>query len=419
MGGRVLSKIPRLRSAAVLAGLVGCAALGACDLVLGIPDRTLDPHLVCADGACACGPGFADCDGKLANGCEAALQEDQANCGACGHDCQNGTCAAGACACHAKFADCDGKPENGCEASIVTDAANCGACGHDCLGAPCEGGHCQPIQLGMHKFVNTVQIAGGSLYLGVCLEDSPVLRMPLAGGAATPAATVAGAVASGVCAYSLAIAGDTLFWNETDHTGATSIVTNPLGQVTTPTLIAADAAAYLMAATPAFAYWNDGKAMALERVAATGGTVEMLYPMQVQALATDDANAYFSDGSGVFAVPHTGTAVTTLSPTEAVFAIAVSGSTLYLGGNPGVFSVPVTGGPAKTLSKTGAPGGLVVDATGIYFSDYGSDTINSMPLEGGAATVLASGQMLSTGPIASDALAVYYIANSQLFKIAK
>ncbi len=54
----------------------------------------------CANDACAftCAAGFADCNLNPADGCEAKLAEDPANCGICGRVCAAGTtCKAGAC----------------------------------------------------------------------------------------------------------------------------------------------------------------------------------------------------------------------------------------------------------------------------------------------------------------------------------
>jgi hypothetical protein len=53
----------------------------------------------CLAGVCvlACTPGFMDCDGDPTNGCEAALDSDTNNCGACGVVCQKGPCSKGTC----------------------------------------------------------------------------------------------------------------------------------------------------------------------------------------------------------------------------------------------------------------------------------------------------------------------------------
>lgn len=46
----------------------------------------------------SCKKGFADCDGKISNGCETDLMKDNDNCGACGNICPSlEVCAAGVC----------------------------------------------------------------------------------------------------------------------------------------------------------------------------------------------------------------------------------------------------------------------------------------------------------------------------------
>ncbi|HSS40077.1 MAG TPA: hypothetical protein VLT58_15020 [Polyangia bacterium] len=59
-----------------------------------VPDgrdcRLPNSHGVCQGGVCgapACEPGFGDCDGVAANGCEQDLTADLSNCGACGNVC--------------------------------------------------------------------------------------------------------------------------------------------------------------------------------------------------------------------------------------------------------------------------------------------------------------------------------------------
>ncbi|MEZ4406094.1 MAG: hypothetical protein R3A52_06435 [Polyangiales bacterium] len=174
----------------------GC---GACGRACALPNASA----ACTGGACvigACNPGFADCDGMPANGCEVDTRTDNANCGTCRTVCTAGQvcsgsvcgttcapglatcpsvggappfcantnvdpanwwmcgrvcalpsvasngCAAGACTvvtCNAGTGNCDGVAANGCETNLQTSGANCGACGRACAlpnaSASCAG----------------------------------------------------------------------------------------------------------------------------------------------------------------------------------------------------------------------------------------------------------------------------------------
>jgi len=169
---------------------------GACDNVCDLPN--VDQH-DCVASACtivSCDANYDDCDTTDANGCEADLQVDRANCGACGTACgANEICTGGACqgcpagevvcgnecidtdtnpahcgacdaacdlpnvathgcvggactvvACDAGFGDCDADASNGCEVDLNTTAAHCGACANACAaGESCCGGSCTDL----------------------------------------------------------------------------------------------------------------------------------------------------------------------------------------------------------------------------------------------------------------------------------
>lgn len=115
---------------------------------------------VCESGACRgqCQPGFMDCNSDPSDACEANVWGIE-NCGGCGIDCvddlhyseETATCnqptpsSPHQCggACQPKFGDCDADPANGCEADLRVDLANCGACGNVCAeGLRCENEQC-------------------------------------------------------------------------------------------------------------------------------------------------------------------------------------------------------------------------------------------------------------------------------------
>ncbi len=57
------------------------------------------PNTTCVDRQCRCDPGFTDCNGSAADGCEAPLDRDPSNCGMCGKACVGSlpACEAGRC----------------------------------------------------------------------------------------------------------------------------------------------------------------------------------------------------------------------------------------------------------------------------------------------------------------------------------
>lgn len=99
-----------------------------------------------ADGDCCFGNSSKCCG----NAC-AATATDPNNCGGCGKACPivanakapicvNGTCPV---QCLPGFANCDGKSANGCETNLTVDPSHCGACGHPCpANSRCQQGVC-------------------------------------------------------------------------------------------------------------------------------------------------------------------------------------------------------------------------------------------------------------------------------------
>jgi hypothetical protein len=124
---------------------------GGCGIACGMRPNTTGS--VCMGGACSitgCVPGFANCNGNPADGCETNVQSNPTNCGGCGVVCvapnAAPACTMGTCviaACNVGFANCDGNQANGCEVNLQTDINNCGTCGHHCMMA-CVGGACNP-----------------------------------------------------------------------------------------------------------------------------------------------------------------------------------------------------------------------------------------------------------------------------------
>jgi len=96
----------------------------------------------CVSGICeieSCKPGFRDCNNNKSDGCEINITNDLLNCGDCNVQClldnADSICSNSECkikACKPGFADCNGKVEDGCEINVMTDSDNCGDCGKRC-----------------------------------------------------------------------------------------------------------------------------------------------------------------------------------------------------------------------------------------------------------------------------------------------
>lgn len=123
-----------------------CLADGVTETVVNCADRQ-----VCGpSGRCVpvvCEPGVASCDAAGArrvcnpDGLGYAPSPCPALPGAPSSRCEAGACQP---VCEAGRGDCDGSAANGCEASLMTDRANCGRCGAACPGSrACAAGVCE------------------------------------------------------------------------------------------------------------------------------------------------------------------------------------------------------------------------------------------------------------------------------------
>ncbi|MBI5535713.1 MAG: hypothetical protein HY898_23480 [Deltaproteobacteria bacterium] len=125
---------------------------GFCKNSCAFPNATAK----CVNSACQidqCNPGYGNCDGSQANGCETSTAGSTLHCGSCGHACSAGAnasvaCVSGGCVqvCNGGFGNCDGNDGNGCEADLVHSAQHCGLCTISCQAAHgtagCANGHC-------------------------------------------------------------------------------------------------------------------------------------------------------------------------------------------------------------------------------------------------------------------------------------
>jgi serine/threonine protein kinase len=127
----------------------GCAAVGCAGC--NVANATPRCNQIGRCDIAICHPGFQDCDGDGANGCETSVRTDPDHCGDCGRKCPPLAHAQRGCGdvctiwrCAAGFRDCDGQVGDGCEIDVLNDRRNCGHCGLACgSGQKCRRGVCE------------------------------------------------------------------------------------------------------------------------------------------------------------------------------------------------------------------------------------------------------------------------------------
>jgi hypothetical protein len=384
-------------------------SLGACDKILAIPDRKLDPHLLCADGSCQCAAGFMSCDGTDDNGCETDVTQPN-NCGGCNVVCNNAACTGSGCQCNAGYQDCDGSPANGCETFVEGDAANCASCGHSCLGGECRGGLCQAVVLAKGISPWDMGLGAQDVYF---TTDTGLSRVPKTGGAVEE--MVAQQSGGGL----LAVGPDAVYWSDYPVVHATPF---DLSQPTTKfaDLVAPD---WRMTLCGGSVCWLESQnAMPrLVRVPLMGGMVTGIPVSQYETgIVTDKSRAYWATVAGdLVAMDHDKTSVNTLATNVLAYGVAVNASNVYFNDDQGIYAVPLAGGKPLPVLMTDEAEYLVADDKYVFFSSWATGAIQRVPVGGGEVVSLFPGSANFVYVIAIDDQAVYWASDGGIMRVAK
>ncbi len=266
---------------------------------------------------------------------------------------------------------------------FVTDPKNCGSCGHDCLGAGCVASTCEPFVIASGIASWHVRVDATHVYLADPTSGQ-IKRVPKHGGSVE----VLASSQSGL--YEFVTDGDWVYFQT---------------------------------------------ASGVARVRKVGGSVEVLSSRgNIGFIALDATYVYWSDGvSGPLASLQLNRAkkdgseptvlATGLYGTE---AIAPSGDEVFFGenltaGKESIRRVKIDGTGDTKLTSIGARR-LVVDDSRIYFLNFNSNLVRSIPRDGGAITELGGRAVVTVGDIASDESALYWTAAADdggVYRIAK
>ncbi len=373
-----------------LLGASACVSL-SCDRVLGIPERSLDARIQCADGQCVCVGDFGDCDGNI---------------------------------------------DNGCETDTRSAKAHCGACGHDCLGGACTDGHCQPVAVpSLESGVSSFALKDGILYASVNEPDDPAGFKRLDMREPTPVLLVTPPIANFPYGPQIHVGLKALIL--CDHVSVQSL---SLETWAIKPLFESQDILDGCAAGGGAAWWtsesmvNDQFVSSLSRVREDGAGGVMTIDAGLSnawglTLVADEHGLYLwndetgvlmrhpPDGSSSVPVPNT--------PSSGGTVLASDAKNIYLGAyddtDNALFAVPRDGGDPVHLGKIGDQiSNGTADARYVYLGDYVRATISRVPIAGGEEEVIAAGQDLQgQHPIYVDERAVYWLGGDAVWRVAK
>ncbi len=403
----------------------------ACNLANAVPG--------CTNGSCtiaACNPGFADCNGNPADGCEINTTNDPSHCSSCTLVCPpTEVCQSSMCTCSAGLTFC---PTNNMCTNLQTDGSNCGTCGHSCQGGGCSGGMCQPVILGsVAGNGQGIAVDATSVYFTVNLPPN-VYKCPLTGCGGSPAIIFAQGASADQLHYSPSMNWIFVADPNGGHefaitpTGATIWVDgfpiNPHGQ-------AEDATYVYFGESGA----NNGQIDKVQKSSNSFiGTIGTGLGGYVWHVAYDPGttnvfgaiNGAGSPSKVVQCPSAIGGACISQGTFGTCLDVAVGGGRVFYtdwgstASNAGLYSASTSGLTGPMVMATGtnyqATSAVTTDATKVYFG--GSGNVYSCAFAGcpgGVGTILASG-FSTMRAMTNDSVAVYWIDdNGTVAKVAK
>ena len=377
------------------------------------------------------GPGDAS-----ASTCDADTQTAIDDCGSCGNRCPvraNGVpeCVAGACStkCNPGFGDCDGNPANGCETSTREDAEHCGACGRSCGGSACTSGKCAPTKLvtgitGLY----TISTDGAHVYWS-SETDGGVYRCAVTGCSA-PEKVGSGNERS----YFLAVDNTNVYWNNNSTNGQTApgrvffapknggltdvLTTAPHASAQNPTQV-------IHGGTDVFWSSNEGtiwripKDKSTEPVALTKiqNSGSLAFAGDTLYIGSSEANAVFSCAVKGCTTPPPPLAT---GQTKAG-GIATDGTTVFWATTTDLVSYALDNKAGAVKRAPIAGGGrVVVEGNDLFWTEVTTGKVFTMPKTGNTPTQIAQSQPDLYG-IAADTKYVYWASRGEgaIYKLAR
>lgn len=250
-------------------------------------------------------------------------------------------------------------------------------------------------------------------------SDGNVMSVPIAGGEPTVLASAQG------FPFGIAVDATNVYWIRTSAS-AGMVMSAPIAGGTPRVLAANQRDPMRITVDGESLYWTRQSAGSVVRMPKHGGTVMEIATQQgsVTAIAVGGRAVYWAafGDEALRWLPEDGEIATIATNAHAV-SLSVVGTTVYwadvLLHDDGAAIYRLDEGRARIeLARSPSPSAAVADQRHVYWSDFDAGAILRVPIEGGEATVIATGQV---GPaeIAIDANSVYWINADSIMKLAK
>jgi len=385
-------------------GATFCAEVASDDDNCGTCGNACGHGSLCQSGACVCS--LTTCGSDCVD-----TTSDVSHCGGCNSACSvpgpneipictNSQCSA---TCVAPWADCDSNPSNGCEANLQSDGSNCGACGRACVGGgTCANGTCPTLVYAHGNQLGALAVDATRVYWADRSATGSILAAPTGGGSAVT-------VAADNQATVLAVDGSRIVWLHLNDEIDSELLSGG-----SPTTLATTSAIQAIALSQGTVFYATLPYMF--RVPEDGSTGSVTMGVGGSALAVDDANVYFNASGNIDLF-----SVTTQNGFPQTFAASTTAGVLTLdathvywvqGFTVDVVSQPKNGNAATTLAANQTvSSNLATDGTSIYWATP-SGNVERLPVGGGTPVAIASGQPFQfvTITVAVDAARVYWSA---------
>jgi hypothetical protein len=405
-----------LAGLALIALLVAGAA--ACQGILGISDRVLDPDLTDGGGIEA-STGDVVVDTNVAD--SGAGDSSVKDSGMAGETSVDGGCG-----------------------DLQTSGTNCGRCGHDCLGGACDAGVCQPVALttsnGTNRQPTDIAVDDASVYWAEPYSNGTVYKADKNGNNAIVMFDQTAASGHVTFPFHLTVDSNSIYVADYGGYVLSCAISGCGGNPNTlGTLNAGNSNPIYLALGGAYVYAsdNDGNVWRMPRDGgASPSSVAMYSPVLPDSggsqsvpfeLAVDTTAVYFTNGDGtVQKAPLDGGALQQLGagPVQTAGGIALGNGVVYFTQNvdPGgtVNSLTTAGGGTLNVIQGGQhqPFSIAADANNLYWVTEGSNpdlhdgTVMMCPLTNCTNPIKLAGAQLDPVGIAVDSTAVYWVNNA-------